>query len=44
MLIMYFLLLKFICDGGSFINDINKKYVLCKIEENGKDHVVNECT
>ena len=39
------LLLRFMCGRGSFRNDIPglEKCVLCKIEDNGIEHVINIC-
>ena len=31
------------CHRGSFREDIHKKCVLCKVADNGLEHVVNEC-
>ena len=31
------------CHRGSFREDIYKKCVLCKVADNGLEHVVNEC-
>ena len=38
-----FLLLRFMCHRGAFREDINKKCVLCKTEDNGIEHVTNNC-
>ena len=31
------------CHRGAFREDINKKCVFCKTEDNGIDHVTNNC-
>ena len=31
------------CHRGAFREDINKKCVLCKTEDNGIEHVTNNC-
>ncbi len=38
-----FLLLRFMCHRGCFREDIYKKCVLCKKEDNNIKHVINEC-
>ena len=38
-----FLLLRFMCHRGAFREDINKMCVLCKTEDNGIEHVTNNC-
>ena len=38
-----FLLLRFMCHRGAFREDINKKCVFCKTEDNGIEHVTNNC-
>ena len=39
----YFLLLKFMRHRGAFRKDINKKCLLCEKEDNGIEHVINNC-
>ena len=43
MLIVIFLLLIFMCHRGCFKEDIFEICILCKKENNGIKHVVNEC-
>ena len=31
------------CHRGSFRDDINKKCILCKVADNGIEHVINNC-
>ena len=38
-----FLLLRFMCHRGAFREDINKKCLLCEKDNNGIEHVINEC-
>jgi len=38
-----FLLLKYMCHRGAFRSDIFEKCILCKKENNGIEHVTNEC-
>ena len=38
-----FLLLRFVCHRGAFREDIYEKYILCKKENNGIEHVINNC-
>ena len=38
-----FLLLRFMCHRGAFREDINEKYLLCEKEDNGIEHVINNC-
>ena len=38
-----FLLLRFMCHRGAFREDINKKCLLCEKEDNGIEHVINNC-
>ena len=38
-----FLLLKFMCHKGCFREDIFEQCILCKKENNGIKHVINEC-
>ena len=38
-----FLLLKFMCHRGAFRKDINEKCLLCETEDNGIEHVINNC-
>ena len=38
-----FLLLKFMWHRGAFRKNINEKYLLCKKEDNGIEHVINNC-
>jgi len=38
-----FLLLRFMCHRGAFREDINEKCLLCKTEDNGIEHVINNC-
>ena len=38
-----FLLLKFMCHRGAFREDINEKCLLCEKEDNGIEHVINNC-
>ena len=43
MLIVIFLLLIFMCHRGCFREDIFEICILCKKENSGIKHVVNEC-
>ena len=38
-----FLLLKFMYHRGAFRKDINEKCLLCETEDNGIEHVINNC-
>ena len=38
-----FLLLRFMCHRGAFRKDINGKCVFCKTEDNGIEHIINNC-
>jgi len=38
-----FLLLKFMCHKEAFRSDINEKCLLCKKEDNGIEHFINNC-
>ena len=38
-----FLLLRYMCHRGAFRKDINEKCVLCETEDNGIEHVTNNC-
>ena len=38
-----FLLLRFMCHRGAFREDINEKCLLCETEDNGIEHVINNC-
>ena len=38
-----FLLLRYMCHRGAFWEDIIKKCVFCKTEDNGIEHVTNNC-
>ena len=40
---MNFLLLKYMCHRGAFREDIIEKCVFCKTEDNGIEHVTNNC-
>ena len=38
-----FLLLRYMCHRGAFREDINEKCLFCKTEDNGIEHVTNNC-
>ena len=38
-----FLLLKFMCHRGAFRKDIKEKCLLCEKEDNGIEHIINNC-
>ena len=40
---VFFIILRFMYHRGAFIEDINKKYLLCEKEDNGIEHVINNC-
>ena len=39
-----FLLLRYMCHRGAFRKDINEKCAFCKTEDNGIEHVTNNCS